>query len=94
MPGNLLVVQKDAIRTSTPCEYGFIPSCGLDMTPFWILRYKPVQQMVDLYLDRCPVSSIFIVKNTECFVVYSNRCIIIEKLIFYEDVFMNVIDTQ
>ena len=49
--------------------------------------------MVDLYLDRRPVSSIFIVKNAECFIAYSNRCIIIEKLILQE-VFMFIVDTK
>ncbi|PKN85073.1 MAG: hypothetical protein CVU51_09300 [Deltaproteobacteria bacterium HGW-Deltaproteobacteria-1] len=40
------------------------------------------------------MSSIFIAKNWAGFALYSNRCIIIEKLIFYEDVFINMIDTQ
>jgi len=55
--------------------------------------------MVDLYFDHRPVSSIFIIKKSEGFAVYSNRCIFIGKLIFYEDVFMFmmfmfIIDTQ
>ena len=54
----------------------------LSTTPLRLLRQTTGQQMVDLYLDRCPVSSIFIVKNTKDYAVYSNRCIIVEKLIF------------